>query len=279
VKTYHDKSFKDLTTFKIGGVIKNLYYPTTTEEVATLLRGDTSFHVIGAGSKILANDEVFENVICTRLLNKTSFEGTKLRVGAGVYAPSVSVECMKRGLSGTEFLADIPATIGGAVIMNAGFMGHDMSQICVSVEYVTLTGEIKETTDIQWSRRWCSLQDAGIVTSVTLTLTIKDSSTINTIMEEYHEIRVSNQPQGVASAGGVFINHRDLIRILSDVPYLRYGDAEIVELCPNFIVNHGEASFDEVMHLINLIEEHAENIGVSMKREIKILENISNVVS
>ena len=149
----HGKSFKDLTTFKIGGVIENLYYPTTTEEVATLLRSGNAFHIIGAGSKILANNGPFENVICTRLLNKTSFEGTKLRVGAGAYTPSVSVECMKRGLSGTEFLADIPATIGGAVIMNAGFMGHDMSKICVSVEYVTLTGEIKETTDIQWSRR------------------------------------------------------------------------------------------------------------------------------
>ena len=267
----HGKTFKDLTTFKIGGVIENLYYPTTTEEVATLLRSGNAFHIIGAGSKILANNEPFENVICTRLLNKTHFDGNKLRLGAGSYAPSVSVECMKRGLSGTEFLVDIPATIGGAVIMNAGFMGHEMSQICVSVEYVTLEGEIKETTDMQWGRRWCSLQGKGVVTAVTLSLMPKDSSTIKNLMEEYHNIRVSRQPQGVASAGGVFINHRVLPEVLREIPYLRRGDAEIVGECPNFIVNHGEASFEDVMHLINLIEEYANRIGVSMDREIKIM--------
>uniref|UniRef100_A0A6M3M4U8 UDP-N-acetylmuramate dehydrogenase n=1 Tax=viral metagenome TaxID=1070528 RepID=A0A6M3M4U8_9ZZZZ len=272
MKVLHGKSFKGLTTFKIGGVIENLYYPTTTEEVATLLCSDNTFHIIGAGSKILASEGSFENVLCTRLLNKTHFEGTQLRVEAGAYAPSVSVECMKRGLSGVEFLIDIPATIGGAVIMNAGFMGHEMSGVCASVEYVTLEGEIKETTDIQWSRRWCSLQGAGVVTAVTLNLTKKDSAKIKKQMKEYHKIRVSRQPQNVASAGGIFINHAVLPWVLEEVPYLRCGDAEIVEGCPNFIVNHDRATFEEVMHLINLIEEHAQGIGISMKLEVKIIE-------
>ena len=272
MKVLHGKSFKDLTTFKIGGVIENLYYPTTTEEMATLLRRDINFHIIGAGSKILADEGLFENVICTRLLNKTHFEGNKLRVEAGAYAPSVSVECMKHGLSGTEFLIDIPATIGGAVIMNAGFMGHEMSQICTSVEYVTLEGEIKETTDIQWCRRWCSLQGVGVVTAVTLNLTPKDSSKIKKQMKEYHKIRVSHQPQDVASAGGIFINHKRLNEVIENLPYLRRGGAEIVASSPNFIVNHGSASFEDVIHLVSLIKKYAyEMLGTTLREEVRVL--------
>ena len=273
MEVYHNKSFKDLTTFKIGGPINNLYYPATTKELATLLSTRHKFHIIGAGSKILANNDPFENVICTRLLNKTHFDGNKLRLGAGSYAPSVSVECMKHGLSGTEFLADIPATIGGAVIMNAGFMGNDMNQICASIECVTFDGKIREITDMKWARRWCSLQGVGIVTAVTLHLIHRDMDKIKRRMEEYHKVRVSRQPQGVASAGGVFVNYGSLQDILKILPYLRYGDAEIVERCPNFIVNHGSATFEEVLHLINLIEEHALILGVSMNREIKIISD------
>ena len=272
MRILHGKSFKELTTFKIGGTIGSLYYPTTTEEVATLLRSDNDFHIIGAGSKILAGDGVFDNVICTRLLNSTSFEGTTLRAGAGVYAPSVALECMKRGLSGAEFLVDIPATMGGAVVMNAGFMGHEMSQICTSVEYVTLTGEIKETTDIQWSRRWCSLQGAGVVTAVTLKLIPEDIDKIEKRLEEYHKIRTSRQPQGVASAGGIFINHKRLNEVIENLPYLRRGGAEIVASSPNFIVNHGSASFEDVIHLVKLIKKYAyETFGTTLREEVQVL--------
>jgi len=273
MKIYHDKPFKDLTTFKIGGLIENLYYPETTKEVATLLSSLHRPHIIGAGSKILASDNSFEHVICTKLLNQLYFEENTLRVGAGTYAPMVSNECLKRGLSGTEFLIDIPATIGGAVIMNAGFMGNDMNQICASIECVTFDGKIREITDMKWARRWCSLQGVGIVTAVTLHLIHRDMDKIKRRMEEYHKVRVSRQPQGVASAGGVFVNYGALQDILKILPYLRYGDAEIVERCPNFIVNHGSATFEEVLHLINLIEEHALILGVSMNREIKIISD------
>ena len=272
MEVYHNKSFKDLTTFKIGGPINNLYYPATTKELATLLSTRHKFHIIGAGSKILAGDGPFENVICTQRLNRLHFKGNTLRVDAGAYAPTISLECSKRGLSGTEFLIDIPATIGGAVFMNAGFMGHDMSQTCASVEYVSFNGKIKETTDIRWARRWCSLQGVGVITSVTLNLTPEDTDKIMARLEEYHKIRATCQPQGMASAGGIFINHRVLPGILKGLPYLRYGDAEIVERSPNFIVNHGSATFGDVVHLINLIEKHAHVLGLSMDREIKIVE-------
>jgi len=272
LKIYHDKSFMDITTFKIGGSIENLYYPTTTKEIATLLSSPCRFHVIGAGSKILAGDGPFENVICTQRLDRLNFEGNKLRADAGAYTPTVSTECVKRGLSGTEFLIDIPATVGGAVIMNAGFMGHEMSQICTSVEYVNFRGEIKEISDIQWARRWCSLQGAGVVTAATLHLIPEDTDKIKKRLEEYHKIRASRQPQGVASAGGIFVNHRVLSDILKTLPYLKYGDAEIVADCPNFIINNGSATFDEVMHLIRLIESHAQRLfSVKMKREVRVM--------
>ena len=274
MEIYHDKSFKDLTTFKIGGPIENLYYPSTTEELASLLSTEHRFHVIGAGSKILAHDNTYKHVICTKHLNQYRFNKNTLRVAAGVYAPTISAECIERELTGAEFLIDIPATIGGAVIMNAGFMGRDMSQICSSVEYVTFEGEIKETTDIKWARRWCDLRGKGVISMATLNFYHENPDKILERCEEYHRIRVMRQPQGVASAGGVFVNHKVLRDVLQLLPYLKYGDAEIVKDCPNFIINHGNATFDEVIHLINLIEEHASIIGVSMNREIKILENL-----
>ena len=191
----HNKYFKDLTTFKIGGLIENLYYPETTEDVVALSSNFPNLHILGMGSKILANEGPFKHVLSTLQLNKIHIGKNIIRVGAGVYAPSITYEASKRGLHGTEFLINIPASIGGAVIMNAGFMGYDMSQICVSVEYVNYEGEIIETSDIQWDRRWCSLQGKGIVTTVTLGLTDGDINEIMKDMVTYQKIRVSSQPQ------------------------------------------------------------------------------------
>jgi len=276
----HDKSFKDLTTFKIGGPIKNLYYPETTEDVVALLKTGERFHIVGGGSKILADDGPFKNVICTKYLNNIYFDGSTLhsglsfdddvlRVGAGVSAYATAIGCMMHGLSGTEFLIDIPATVGGAVVMNAGFMSQEMSQICSSVEYVTLKGEVKETKDIKWSRRWCDLQGKGIVTKATLNLKTEHTKKIKTRLRNYHKLRFS-QPKNVASAGGIFINHHILPLIINTLPYLRYGDAEIVESCPNFIVNHGNATYDDVLYLITMIEHYGKLLDIDLVREVKI---------
>lgn len=272
MKTYHDKSFRDITTFKIGGPIENLFYPESTEELQALmvlLKGKR-FSVIGAGSKILAGYGPFKNVVCTTKLKGLIFNDTKLEAAAGELTPHVARECAKRGLSGLGFLIDIPATIGGAVFMNAGFVGQDIERVCVAVEYVSFEGQVRETRDIQWKRRWCSLQNLqGVITKATFQL--GKSEQTQSWLELYHKIRDEHQPRNAASAGGIFINHKVLPNIISALPYLRYGDAEIVKNCPNFIVNHGSATFEEVLHLISLIESYASTLGFSMDKEIKIM--------
>jgi len=275
---YHNKSFKDITTFKIGGPIENLYYPSNTEDLKSLVKQlkEEKYYLVGAGSKILAANRSFKNVVCMKMFEKKmSFNGCFVDVGAGAYAPQVSYKCTDFGLSGLEFLVDIPATMGGAVVMNAGFMGNEMSQICESVSMVDSEGESIELDDIKWSRRWSSIQNIdGIVTNVRLKLLPSTTIEIKKRIKSYQNIRLDNQPMGFANAGGIFINHIVLRDVVKYLPYMRQGDAEIVANCPNFIINHGSAKFDEVLHLINLIEEHAKTLGISMKREIKIMGGI-----
>jgi len=275
LRIYHDKSFKDITTFKIGGAIENLYYPEDIEDVQVLMEQLTGkqFHVIGAGSKILADQGPFQNVICITMLNGLTFKNTELEAMAGTSAPYTSRECARRGFSGLEFLIDIPATLGGAVYMNAGFMGNEMSQICESVSMVDSKGKEVEFEDIKWARRWSSIQNIdGIVTKIRLKLIPSTKIEIKKRIKHYHGIRLNRQPRGLPSAGGIFINHERLNEVIEKLPYLRRGGAEIVASSPNFIVNHGFASFEDVIHLVKLVKKYAyEKLGITLREEIRVL--------
>ncbi|GAI41383.1 unnamed protein product, partial [marine sediment metagenome] len=147
-----NKSFKDITSFRIGGKIRNLYIPITIKdlrEVFNIVKNEEYF-LVGAGTNILASDRDFEHVISMRKFRRDlEFQGSHLNAYAGCSVKSAALECASKGLSGMEFLIGVPGLIGGAIAMNAGYFGHDISQRLNEITFLTVDGELLSITDFR----------------------------------------------------------------------------------------------------------------------------------
>lgn len=272
-----NKSFKDITSFRIGGKIRNLYVPITVEDLKKLfiMLKDKPYHLLGAGTNILAADREFEHVISMRMFDKTlQFSGIHLVAYAGNTTRRVALECARHGLSRFEFLIDVPGLVGGAITMNAGCFGHEISEILEEIRFLTVEGETEQVTDFSFKRRCCSIQERkGAIIAGKFKLEGSSKAEIKTVMQHYMEHRRRTQPLKYPSAGGIFINHHLLPQILPFLKERRVGDAEICMSSPNWILNKGKAKFSDVTQLIyNLQTLAKEKLDKTLDLEIKIFE-------
>ncbi|MBA7501127.1 UDP-N-acetylenolpyruvoylglucosamine reductase [subsurface metagenome] len=271
-----NRSFKEITSFRIGGKIRNLYVPVTIEDlkhVFSMLK-DTTFYLIGAGTNILASEQEFQHVVTMKMFNKTlKFHGNHLIAYAGNTTRRVAIECAKHSLSGFEFLIDVPGLIGGAIVMNAGCFGREVSQMLEEITFLTVDGEIQPITDFHFKRRYCDVQERkGAIIAGKFKLQERRKAEIETTMQEYTKYRRNNQPLRYPSAGGIFKNYKLLPKILPFLKNSRIGDAEICMSAPNWILNKGKATSTDVMQLIcNLQTLAKEKLNENLELEIKVL--------
>jgi len=272
-----NKSFKEITSFRIGGKIRNLYVPVTIEDLKHLfsaLKGET-FYLVGAGTNILASNQEFQHVITMRMFNKTlEFHGTNLVAYAGNTTRRVALECARHRLSGFEFLIDVPGLIGGGIAMNAGCFGHEVSQILKEITFLTVDGKTQNITDFQFKRRYCDVQERkGAIIAGKFKLKQMCKTEIDATMENYVKYRRDNQPLRYPSAGGIFKNYDLLPTILPFLKDKRIGDAEICMSSPNWILNKGKAKFSDVTQLIHNLQTLAkEKLDKTLELEVKILD-------
>ena len=198
----------DFTTIKIGGRAKIIFFPKCVEELKDLLtrcyqQGEKPF-ILGNGSNLLVSDGGYsEIIICTRRVDEIRFENNLLFATCGAKLPALSLECQKRGLAGLEFGCGIPATLGGAIKMNAGAYGSAIGNIVQSVT-VFKDGDfyIEKPT---FSYRKSTLTDECVVIGATLNLNRLDKDLIKEQMQRNALSRKSSQPSGY-SAGSVFLS-------------------------------------------------------------------------
>ena len=136
-----DKTFAQLTTIGCGGKVAIVAYPTTFAQLKRCVklakRLQVNYLVLGRGSNFLASDNYFDGmVICTTKLNKMRRFATTVWCQCGANTARVATFCAKRSLCGAEFMYCLPATVGGAVVMNAGCFGYDTSQLVKKVWYL-----------------------------------------------------------------------------------------------------------------------------------------------
>jgi UDP-N-acetylmuramate dehydrogenase len=179
-------------------------------------------------------------------------------------------------LSGLEFLSGIPGTIGGALRMNGGAYGSDMSQILLSAEAVDLDGNIHQLSlsDMQFTYRHCGVPEGWIFTSCTLRGTAGDAEEIGRLMDEIMQARESSQPVRARTGGSTFKNpegHKAWQLIdAAGCRGLRRGEAHVSELHCNFMINHGGATAKELEALGEEVRRrvHAHS-GILLEWEIK----------
>ncbi len=261
-----DANAEDFTTFKTGGIISAVVFPSNKKEIETLYEFSKNIPVrfIGCGSNLLISDYGYDGILAvTRGISGISYSDQLILSYSGTKISSLLGWCIKNCLSGFEFLAGIPGTIGGALINNAGAKDKSISDTIEMVEYLDTDGNWRneKKDEILWKYRYSQLKEkAFFVFSSTLKTGGKASediikNTVSTIMRQ----RKKTQPLEYPSAGSVFKNPPGLFagRIIEEAGLKGYriGNAMVSEKHANFIINTGKASSTDIWNLIKLIQE------------------------
>lgn len=276
---------RDYTTWAIGGPADLLCIPQTEEDIVRALRfaqaNALPITVIGNGSNLLVRDGGIRGLVIRIAggLNSVCVEGTRIIAEAGVLLPSLSRIALRAGLSGLEFAADIPASLGGAVVMNAGAFGQCMGNVVIEVEAIGYDGSRRTLSgsSLLFDYRNSSLKEQKlIVVKAVLELNPETPLAIAMKMKSNLAYRRRTQPLNMPSAGCVFRNPpghfaAKLIE-LAGLKGARIGDAEVSLKHANFIVNRGNASARQVLALIELIRDQVRcRFGIDLVPEIQVV--------
>ncbi|ALS27355.1 UDP-N-acetylenolpyruvoylglucosamine reductase [Paenibacillus sp. 32O-W] len=281
----YDEPLAPYTTWKIGGPADVLFIPGGKDELVSAIRllnrHGVPWTPLGRGSNMLVSDKGIRGVVIKTgdSLDYIRFEDELVHAGAAYSFIKLSVMAGKEGLTGLEFAGGIPGTVGGAVYMNAGALGSDVSRIFQSAEIVLGTGELVryEAEDMKFSYRHSILQEQpGIVVEATFRLARGDRKTIAAAMAAHKARRLETQPLQMASAGSVFRNPpNDYAARLIEAAGLkgfRHGGAEISAQHANFIVNTGQATAEDVLALMTHIRKTVKDkFGIELVPEVLVM--------
>lgn len=273
-------SLKTLTTLKVGGISKYVFYPndvTSLKKALTLFKeNNINYKIFGNGSNIIPSDKIYDGVIIKlSSLNNLKTNDEVIEVEAGYSLMKLAKEVIKLGLSGLEWANGIPGTIGGAVYMNAGAYKQDMSFV---LEKITALDENMNIVtlnkdELDFSYRHSRLMEENLIClSATLKLEKKDISLIEEVVNKRKEKRMETQPLEYPSAGSVFRNpFNDFAGRLVEECNLKgkqIGGAMISLKHANFIINKDNATGKDVLDLINLAKKEVkEKFNIELKQE------------
>ena len=273
-------------TFRIGGPAALMAFPANMEHFTGILdilrTSDVRYTVIGNGSDLLFDDAGYDGVVVsTTKLRQTVAEGEVLYAECGASCSGMAQKAAKAGLSGLEFAYGIPGTCGGAVFMNAGAYGSEISALSPVVDcFDMFSGErvMLGGSDLDMSYRHSifTRRPELIILGARLQLAYGDSDKIRKTMEDNMACRRAKQPLEYPSAGSVF-KRRDgyyMGRVIQDcgLKGCRIGGAQVSEKHAGFIVNRGGATCEEVLKLISHIQNVVvEEYGFMPECEIRFI--------
>ena len=277
-----DEPMSRHTTFRIGGPADRFVVPSSMEELQKIVQQvpvGEKLTLVGAGSNLLVLDGGIQGtVVHTGGLDWIEIQENVASVGAGVRLPRLLIKLAKGGLGGLEFLAGIPGSIGGAVMMNAGTREGCMVDCLISATLMLPSGRIEKVkkNDVQFGYRTVTLPKDAWVIGAELQIKPRDPKEIQEEIQKRLDERKDTQPWDVPSAGSIFKNPSGDYagRLIEDAGMkgVRIGDAEVSETHANFIVNRGKARAADVVALIKEIREKvSQKFGIEMDLEINII--------
>ena len=279
-------SMKDYTTYKTGGNARVLIEPSSIETLKELMtwikENKIKYKVIGNGSNLLFSDNLFDGVIIKlSKFTHLKMDGTTIEVGAGYPLIKLALKVSRLGLTGMEFAAGIPGTVGGSVFMNAGAYKSDMGYIVKKVTVLTDQLEVKELTnkemDFHYRTSFLQKHPDYICLEATIKLEVGDPKAIIEIINDRKQRRLESQPLEYPSAGSVFRNPEGDFagRIIEEIGYKgkRIGGASVSTKHANFIINDKNAKSSDIKQLVEEIKEKVkEKYGIELKVEQEYVE-------
>ncbi len=280
-----DASMRNYTTWKIGGKADYLVEPSNEDELANLLaflnEKEMPWQVLGHGSNILVGDKGIRGIIIRmgEAFSNAKWKDNTVYAQAGKMLPQLALEAAERSLSGLEFAAGIPGSLGGAIRMNAGAYGSTIGQYVTKVEIIEYTGQrrILDSSDITFAYRNSSLFDIeAIVCGVMLTLPQGNREDSLAEIKRLLQQRSLHQPLEFPSCGSVFRNpandHAGRLIELANLRGMQIGGAMVSKKHGNFIINLGGARAKDVHELIEEIQKRVyEYAGINLEPEVKMI--------
>ena len=285
VEIFENYEIKNESTFRIGGKVKKVAFPSSIEELVELLKTGEYDLVLGNCSNILfSSDFIDKNIIITKNISQYCFQGNKLFLTCGVKGPIISKEAQKLGLSGLEFMVGFPGSMGGIVCMNASAHNQAISDVFVSANVFDLNDKtIKEFSKEQMNFEYRkSILSCGkyILLDAVLELKEDNITEIQNLMDKNIEFRKTRQPSlKFGNAGSTFKNPENdsagRLLDLCEMKGQKFGGAMVFDNHANFVLNFDNAtSFEVITLMYTMYSKVKEKYKIELKPEIKYIGNI-----
>ena len=272
------------TTFRIGGNADLFVSPKVNQiaDIMALVKAyDVPVTVVGNGSNLLVGDKGIRGLVLSigKDAEDIQVDGSCMIVSAGALLSKIAAEAAKRGLTGFEFAAGIPGTLGGAIVMNAGAYGGEIKDVLISATVLTPEGEILELSngELELSYRHSCIPEKGyIVLEAVLEFMPGEENIIREKMAELKKSRIEKQPLEFPSAGSTFKRPEGFFagKLIQDAELRGYsvGGAQVSEKHCGFVVNKGEATAKDVLSLIEDVKRIVyDKFQVELEPEVKMI--------
>ena len=273
------------TTFRTGGeaavFVEVPGKQQLTQLVQYMAKISQEFFVLGKGSNLLVGDKGYPGIVLNlgKQFARIEVEDDIIRAEAGASLPQVAVTAMRHGLSGLEFAAGIPGSIGGAIVMNAGAYDGEMKQVTKNVTVLNQAGEemVLDCDTMEFGYRTSIIKNRPfVVEEVELQLVKGDPAVIKAKMDDFNSRRKEKQPLEYPSAGSTFKRPEGYFagKLIMDAGLrgFRIGGAQVSEKHCGFVINVGNASSADVREVIDEVRERVkQQFGVTLEPEVVFL--------
>ena len=283
-KITFNENLSKLSWFNLGGPAQVLFRPKNLKELSIFLKkinGYGNIKIIGAGSNTLIRDGGLDGVIIKlskAFSHLSMLNSHTIIAGASAIDKNVSKFASQNSLTGFEFLSCIPGSIGGAVKMNTGCYGENISNILISVQAMDHTGYIKiiNAADIKFYYRGSDLSNDLIFISATFKGKKDKKENIEKKINMFLKKKANTQPLKVKTCGSTFKNPKNkkawkLIQESGCIG-MKIGDAQISDKHCNFFINNGKAKSKDLEKLILQVKDKVfKKTGVKLELEVQII--------
>ena len=280
-----DEPMKKHITFRVGGPADFLVKPKTEEELRKVIsfakENNIPFIVIGNGSNLLVKDGGIRGIVIelSDNFNNYEIEGNIIKAQSGALLAIIGRNAMKNSLTGFEFAAGIPGTLGGALAMNAGAYGGEMKQVVKSVRLMDCDGNIFELSNEEMKfeyRRSLLTEKDYIVLSTVIELQQGNMDEIKATMADYANRRSTKQPLNLPSAGSTFKRPEGYFaaKLIDDCGLrgLTLRGAQVSDKHCVFVVNLDGATAKDLLDLMYVVKSTVNSkFGIMLEEEVKVL--------
>ncbi len=282
IEVKENYEIKNLTTFKVGGNVKQIYFPANQQEFVYLLKTIKNPLILGGGSNVIFSSQGYDGVVISTIkMSQIFVRGTKIIVECGVKGPFASQTAYNSSLSGFEFMIGFPGTLGGNIFMNAGAHGQNISDTFTKAcLYDLKTKEVVyfEKEQMQFGYRTSILQNGRyILLGAEFDLKKNSQETIKELMDRNLEFRKNIQPSlATPNAGSVFKNpENDSAGRLLDkagVKSFEINGVKVWEKHANFIVNTGDGTSEDILELIyKMYKQVKDTYTIELEPEVRFI--------